>query len=67
MHSDVVSSEADLVYENGDIFVNLEINFHDSLKLNNKNQIYLHQLILRHVSSDKDYTNIKKVFQINLN
>lgn len=67
VHPDVVSSEADLVYENGDIFVNLEINFHDSLKLNNKNQVYLHQLILRQVSSDKDYTNIKKVFQINLN
>lgn len=62
VHPDVVSSEADLVYENGDIFVNLEINFHDSLKLNNKNQVYLHQLILRQVSSD-----IKKVFQINLN
>lgn len=67
VHPDVVSSEADLVYENGDIFVNLEINFHDSLKLNNKNQVYLHQLILRQMSSDKDYTNIKKVFQINLN
>ena len=67
VHQDVVSSEADLVYENGDIFVNLEINFHDSFKLNNKNQIYLHQLILRQVSSDKDYTNIKKVYQINLN
>lgn len=67
VHPDVVSSEADLVYENGDIFVNLEINFHDSLKLNNKNQVYLHQLILRQVSSDKYYTNIKKVFQINLN
>lgn len=67
VHPDVVSSEADLVYENGDIFVNLEINFHDSLKLNNKIQVYLHQLILRQVSSDKDYTNIKKVFQINLN
>lgn len=62
VHPDVISSEADLVYENGDIFVNLEINFHDSLKLNNKNQVYLHQLILRQVSSD-----IKKVFQINLN
>lgn len=36
VHPDVVSSEADLVYENGDIFVNLEINFHDSLKLINK-------------------------------
>ena len=67
VHPDVVSSEADLVYENGDIFVNLEINFHDSLKLNNKNQVYLHQLILRQVSSDKEYTNIKKVYQINLN
>lgn len=67
VHPDVVSSEVDLVYENGDIFVNLEINFHDSLKLNNKNQVYLYQLILRQVSSDKDYTNIKKVFQINLN
>ena len=67
VHPDIVNSEADLVYENGDIFVNLEINFRDSLKLNKKNQVYLHQLILRQVSSDKDYTNIKKVYQINLN
>lgn len=67
VHPDIVNSEADLVYENGDIFVNLEINFRDSLKLNKKNQVYLHQLILRQVLSDKDYTNIKKVYQINLN
>ncbi len=67
VHPDVVSSEADLVYENGDIFVNLEINFHNSVKLNNKNQVYLHQLVLRQVSFDKDYTNIKKVYQVNLN
>ena len=67
VHPDIVNSEADLVYENGDIFVNLEINFRDSLKLNRKNQVYLHQLILRQVLSDKDYTNIKKVYQINLN
>ena len=67
VHPDIVNSEADLVYENGDIFVNLEINFRDSLKLNKKNQVYLHQLMLRQVSSDKDYTNIKKVYQINLN
>lgn len=67
VHPDVVNSKADLVFENDDIFVNIEINFAKSLKLNNKNEIYLHQLIVRQVASDKDYNGIKKVYQINLN
>ena len=63
----IVNSEADVVLENDEFYVNLEINYYNNETSDIKNGLYLCHLLLRQVKKAKEYENLKKVYQINLN
>ena len=67
VNKNIVNSEADVVLENGEFYVNLEINYYNNETSNIKNGLYLCHLLLRQVKKAKEYENLKKVYQINLN
>ena len=62
----IVNSEVDIVYETDDAYYNIEVNKDYSKKLDKKNLAYLHQLSLRSIKKAKEYSQGKKVIQINL-
>ena len=60
--------KADIVVENDELLVNVEINSNKSESKRLKNDMYVCQLLLKQISSSKDYLKkLKKVHQINLN
>ena len=61
-----VDSEADLIYIYRDAYINMEMNMVYSKTLDTKNYVYTNQLFLRDISSSKDYQNVLKVIQINI-
>ena len=63
INKNVVNSEADVVLENDEFYVNLEINYYNNETSDIKNGY----LLLRQVKTAKEYENLKKVYQINLN
>ena len=67
VNKNIVNSEADVVLENGEFYVNLEINYYNNETSDIKNGLYLCHLLLRQVKTAKEYENLKKVYQINLN
>ena len=67
INKNIVNSEADVVLENGEFYVNLEINYYNNETSDIKNGLYLCHLLLRQVKKTKEYENLKKVYQINLN
>ena len=67
INKNIVNSEADVVLENGEFYVNLEINYYNNETSDIKNGLYLCHLLLRQVKKAKEYENLKKVYQINLN
>ena len=67
VNKNIVNSEADVVLENGEFYVNLEINYYNNETSDIKNGLYLCHLLLRQVKKAKEYENLKKVYQINLN
>ena len=67
VNKNIVNSEADVVLENGEFYVNLEINYYNNETSDIKNGLYLYHLLLRQVKKAKEYENLKKVYQINLN
>ena len=67
VNKNIVNSEADVVLENGQFYVNLEINYYNNETSDIKNGLYLCHLLLRQVKKAKEYENLKKVYQINLN
>ena len=67
VNKNIVNSEADVVLENGEFYVNLEINYYNNETSDIKNGLYLCHLLLRQVKNAKEYENLKKVYQINLN
>lgn len=68
INKNVVGSEADLVLENNEIIVNVEVNSSTSNSIQNKNNAYVCQLILRQLKNNEYYKDkLKKVYQINLN
>ena len=67
VNKNIVNSEADVVLENGEFYVNLEINYYNNETSDIKNGLYLCHLLLRQVKKAKEYETLKKVYQINLN
>ena len=68
VNKNVVGSEADLVLENNEIIVNVEVNSSTSKSIQNKNNAYVCQLVLRQLKNNEYYKDkLKKVYQINLN
>ena len=67
VNKNIVNSEADVVLENGEFYVNLEINYYNNETSDIKNGLYLCHLLLRQVKKAKEYEALKKVYQINLN
>ena len=67
INKNIVNSEADVVLENGEFYVNLEINYYNNETSDIKNGLYLCHLLLRQVKKAKEYETLKKVYQINLN
>ena len=67
INKNIVNSEADVVLENDEFYVNLEINYYNNETSDIKNGLYLCHLLLRQVKTAKEYENLKKVYQINLN
>ena len=63
INKNVVNSESDVVLENDEFYVNLEINYYNNETSDIKNGY----LLLRQVKTAKEYENLKKVYQINLN
>ena len=67
INKNIINSEADVVLENDEFYVNLEINYYNNETSDIKNGLYLCHLLLRQVKTAKEYENLKKVYQINLN
>ena len=67
VNKNIVNSEADVVLENDEFYVNLEINYYNNETSDIKNGLYLCHLLLRQVKKAKEYETLKKVYQINLN
>ena len=63
----MINSEADIVLEEDEFYVNLEINYYNTADSLVKNEMYLCQLLLRQVKTSQEYNNVQKVYQINLN
>ena len=60
-------TEADSIFEIPEGFINIELNYNHYLNGKIKNTIYALHLIIRQTKPNKDYKEIKKVWQINLN
>ena len=60
-------SEADVVIELPENYVNIEINYNNYKEGKIKNMIYVLHLVLRQTSPSENYQKLKKVYQINLN
>ena len=64
----IVNSESDILLESNEAIVNVEINTSTSKSIQNKNNAYICQLVLRQLKNMEAYKNkLKKVYQINLN
>ena len=67
-NKNIVNSDADILLESNEAIVNVEINTSTSKSIQNKNNAYVCQLILRQLKNMEAYKNkLKKVYQINLN
>ena len=67
-NKNIVNSDADILHENNEAIVNVEINTSTSKSIQNKNNAYVCQLVLRQLKNMEAYKNkLKKVYQINLN
>ena len=67
-NKNIVNSDADILLENNEAIVNVEINTSTSKSIQNKNNAYVCQLVLRQLKNMEAYKNkLKKVYQINLN
>ena len=67
-NKNIVNSEADLLLESNEAIVNVEVNTSTSKSIQNKNNAYVCQLVLRQLKNMEAYKNkLKKVYQLNLN
>ncbi len=67
-NKNIVNSDADILLESNEVIVNVEINTSTSKSIQNKNNAYVCQLVLRQLKNMEAYRNkLKKVYQINLN
>ena len=62
----VVGSEIDLNYETYNSKIDIELNMKNSEYSYNKNFVYTYQLLLHNIKNNKDYKNMKPVYQINI-
>ena len=62
-----VNADVDTLLHTNDIIVNFEYNTSHYRELDIKNNAYICNLVLRQISSYKDYSSVKRVIQINLN
>ncbi len=66
VNANVVDSEADLVFEANNMYVNIEVNYGRRKDLGIKNWTYVCQLCLKDINTNKDYNDYKLVVQINI-
>ena len=66
VNADVIQSRVDIALQTGKKIINIEVNRSKGSYTNNKNKIYLCQLILGQISSYKDYDKLQPVTQINI-
>lgn len=64
---EVVNSETDLIFKEGKMYFNIEINYGRSGVLRRKNMSYTFQLALRDIKKAKEYKKENQVIQININ
>ena len=62
----VVNNETDILLEHNDFIANIEINLVDNKRNDIKNKTYLCCLWLKQVPTSKEYNNLKKNIQINI-
>jgi predicted transposase/invertase (TIGR01784 family) len=67
VNSHGVNSEVDTFLSTNDVMVNIEYNTTHYRELDIKNNSYVCNLTLRQIVTYKDYSNVKKIIQINLN
>ncbi len=63
VNTNIINSEADLVYKNQDMYFSFEFNYNSYSELSKKNFSYLCQLYLRDIYHKEDYKNIKHIWQ----
>ena len=63
VNTNIINSEADLVYKNQDMYFSFEFNYNNYNELSKKNFSYLCQLYLRDIYHKEDYKNIKHIWQ----
>ena len=63
VNTNIIDSEADLVYKNQDMYFSFEFNYNSYSELSKKNFSYLCQLYLRDIYHKEDYKNIKHIWQ----
>ena len=61
-----LSSNADVIYASDDIIIDIEINSYNSPRKKRQLESYIFQLHLGQLKDYKDYINMKKIFQINI-
>ena len=66
-NSSFVESTVDSIYKTKDKYINIEINYNNSLVARIKNNTYLYNAILRQVDSSKKNNSVLPVIQININ
>ena len=66
-NSSFVESTVDSIYKTKDKYINIEINYNNSLVARIKNNTYLYNAILRQVDISKKYNSVLPVIQININ
>ena len=65
-NASIVNSTADTVYISDKTYIDIEFNMIDGPSNRVKNEAYIVHLYLRQLKNHKDYKNLKKVIQINI-
>ena len=66
VNNKMINNEADLVYENDNIYISLEFNYNNHSSLLNRNISYVCCLYLRDLQHKEDYKDIKHIYSINI-
>ncbi|MBQ8892673.1 MAG: Rpn family recombination-promoting nuclease/putative transposase [Bacilli bacterium] len=61
-----LSSNADVIYASDSIIIDIEVNSYNSPRKKRQLESYIFQLHLGQLKNHKDYVNMKKIFQINI-
>ena len=65
-NANTLTSMTDTIYNNDKMIIDIEINSYNSERKKRQLESYIFQLHLGQLKSHKDYINMKKIFQINI-